>query len=108
MRQTVIVDCSHITDWVSFHDVFDAAFGFPDFYGRNRDAWIDCMTRLDEDFSKVRVAPGEVLTLRLENTNALEKSAPDILANLLEMAGFVNDRRTGIGQPPVLQISRSA
>ena len=41
------VDCRQITDWDSFHDVFARACGFPDFYGRNLNAWIDCMTYLD-------------------------------------------------------------
>lgn len=47
--QTTIVDipAHEITDWDSFHDVFKRVFGFPDFYGRNMDAWIDCMTDLD-------------------------------------------------------------
>jgi len=40
----VRVDATHIRDWDNFHDVFADAFGFPDFYGRNMDAWVDCMT----------------------------------------------------------------
>jgi len=45
MRQQVIANpVDAITDWASFHDVFMHTLGFPDFYGRNMDAWIDCMT----------------------------------------------------------------
>jgi RNAse (barnase) inhibitor barstar len=41
----ILVD--KIIDWTSFHDVFQHTLGFPDFYGRNMDAWIDCMTCVD-------------------------------------------------------------
>jgi RNAse (barnase) inhibitor barstar len=44
----VRLDCDRITDWESFHAVFAEVFGFPSFYGRNMDAWIDCMSYLDK------------------------------------------------------------
>ena len=44
----VRLDCDRITDWDSFHAVFAEVFGFPNFYGRNMNAWIDCMTYLDD------------------------------------------------------------
>ena len=44
----VKIDCTQITDWHTFSDVFAAAFGFPGYYGRNMNAWIDCMTYLDD------------------------------------------------------------
>ena len=43
----VIIDTARINDWDSFHTIFAEAFGFPGFYGRNMDAWIDCLTSLD-------------------------------------------------------------
>jgi len=30
-------------DWETFHDEFQEKMGFFDGYGRNMDAWIDCM-----------------------------------------------------------------
>jgi RNAse (barnase) inhibitor barstar len=33
-----------ISDWQSLHEESRQAFGFPDFYGMNMDAWIDCLT----------------------------------------------------------------
>ena len=44
----VRMDCDRITDWESFHSLFAEVFGFPDFYGRNMNAWIDCMSYLDD------------------------------------------------------------
>ena len=47
MQSVVTLPAEEITDWASFHSVCKRLFGFPDFYGRNMDAWIDCMTSLD-------------------------------------------------------------
>jgi hypothetical protein len=47
MTKNVQIDGSKITDWDSFHDCFSGMLGFPGFYGRNMDAWNDCMTCLD-------------------------------------------------------------
>lgn len=44
----VSIPADRILDWQSFHDVFAEAMGFPSYYGRNMDAWIDCMTYADE------------------------------------------------------------
>ncbi|KPN91352.1 barstar family protein [Pseudomonas nunensis] len=37
----VRVDANLITDWQTFHSVFAEEFGFPGFYGRNMDAWVN-------------------------------------------------------------------
>ncbi|WP_454835628.1 barstar family protein [Pseudomonas lini] len=44
----VQVDANLITDWQTFHSVFAQKFGFPGFYGRNMDAWVDCLSYLDD------------------------------------------------------------
>jgi Barstar (barnase inhibitor) len=66
----VSLDCKEISDWNSFHEGFARVFGFPDFYGKNMDAWIDCLTSLDapaDVISGVHCETGTVLTLELEN-----------------------------------------
>ena len=52
---------SKITDWKSFHDECAAVFGFPDFYGRNMNAWIDCLTyvREGDGMSRYELGPDE-------------------------------------------------
>jgi RNAse (barnase) inhibitor barstar len=105
MISVVTVDCARISDWDTFHIVFSEAFGFPDYYGRNLNAWIDCLTRLDEELTDLRVSPGDFVLLQLSNADTLKNSAPEILTALLEMAGFVNFRRTQSGQPAILLIS---
>jgi len=44
MTENVHIDGSKISDWGTFHHHFSEVFGLPGFYGRNMDAWIDCMT----------------------------------------------------------------
>ena len=47
IRNVVLIDGGRIVDWSSFHAVFAEGMGFPEFYGRNMDAWIDCMTYVE-------------------------------------------------------------
>ena len=108
MTKSVSVDCREIVDVESFHDVFAKAFGFPEFYGRNRDAWIDCMMRLDEPFSAVSVARGEVVCLSLDYAAELKARLPDVLSDILEMAAFVNWRRIEMGEAPVMVVAAYA
>jgi RNAse (barnase) inhibitor barstar len=44
----VAIPVSEIDDWESFHSVFQRELGFPAFYGRNMNAWIDCLISADE------------------------------------------------------------
>ena len=63
---SVRIDTNRIRDWDSFHTVFADAFGFPSFYGRNMDAWIDCMSYLDDPdamMSTLTVARGYVVVI---------------------------------------------
>jgi len=65
MKNSVVeIDTRRITDWASFHDVFAEVFGFPGFYGRDMDAWIDCLTYLDspeDGMSRICVELGYVV-----------------------------------------------
>ena len=104
----VSIDFAKIHDWNSFHDEFAAVFGFPDFYGRNMDAWIDCMTSLDEPnhgMTRIHAVKGNVLTIQLENVAPFREQHPDLYAAIIESAAFVNWRRIEVGQPAVLAIS---
>lgn len=105
MTIPVTVNCAGIRDWDGFHSAFATAFGFPAFFGRNPDAWIDCMTRLDEEFSAVRVSPGDLVLLNLAHAGELKRAAPDILAAVLEMSAFVNWRRIEMGGAPILVVA---
>jgi RNAse (barnase) inhibitor barstar len=106
----VSVDCERITDWSSFHSVFAEAFGFPDFYGRNMNAWIDCMSYLDmpeAEMTSVHSSPGTVVTLDLQNIQGLRAHCPELYAALIECSAFVNWRRNKVGRQSVIALSFS-
>jgi hypothetical protein len=106
MTRTILRIDGHLTtDWDSFHTVFSHVFGFPEFYGRNMDAWIDCMTDLDDPNSgmtKVHCSPGDVIVLQVDNVNQVPS---ELYAALVECAAFVNWRRIDQGEPAVLALS---
>ena len=63
---SVVLDAARITDGDAFAAVSAAAFGFPAFYGRNMNAWIDCLTDLDGGMSRDRAGEGRwTLTIEL-------------------------------------------
>jgi hypothetical protein len=104
----VTIDTQRIVDWDTFHDVFSEALGFPDFYGRNMNAWIDCMTYLDDPesgMSRVHAPTGGVLTLQLQHVEDFSARCPILYAAIIERAAFVNWRRIELGSPPVLALS---
>ena len=104
----VRLDADAIVDWPTFHDVFAREFGFPDFYGRNMNAWIDCLTHLDDasaGMTTIHAAPGAVVTLVVEHAAAFATRCPEQHAALVECAEFVNRRRTDVGEAAVLVLA---
>jgi hypothetical protein len=108
MQTTIVtIPTDQITDWDTFHSVFQAALGFPDFYGRNMNAWIDCMTYLDDPpsgMTSVSVDPGELLALRIDDAADFQRRCPEQYEALIECAAFVNYRRIAVGEEPVLSL----
>src|SRR3954463_2133583 len=104
----VKLDTRRITDWDSFHDVFAEVFGFPSFYGRNMNAWIDCLTSLDEPadgLTAVHAPPGGVVELELEHVDDFARRCPEQYAAVIECAAFVNWRKIDVGESAVLALS---
>ncbi|HEX8371564.1 MAG TPA: barstar family protein [Chthoniobacterales bacterium] len=107
---SVTVDTAPITDWDLFHSVFAKVLGFPAFYGRNLDAWIDCLTSLDspeDGMTSVHAPRGGVLVLHLLHARDLAIRCPEIYAAIIECSAFVNYRRMEVGEAPVLCLSFS-
>jgi hypothetical protein len=103
----VAIPAAGITDRDSFHQVFAAAMGFPDFYGRNMNAWIDCMTYADDPASGMTdpsVAPGAILALRIDDAAEFARRCPELWRDLVECTAFVNHRRIECGEGPVLAL----
>ena len=101
----VKIDTRGIRDWQSFHTVFAERFGFPDFYGRNMDAWIDSMTSLNapqHGMTSVRGSASDPVVLHLDNIDAMPK---EIFDALVECAAFVNWRRMETGEAAILMLA---
>ena len=104
----IAIDTARITDWPTFHAVFAEAFGFPGFYGANMNAWIDCMTSLDDvaaGMTAVHCERGRVVTLQLNDVSGFSSRCPDLLAAIVEGAAFVNWRRLELGEGAVLALA---
>jgi Barstar (barnase inhibitor) len=103
---TVRLDTASICDWNSFHTTCRETFGFPDFYGMNMNAWIDCLTSLDEGdaMSRFHLAPAETLNIEVTETKSFNARVPEIFDALLESSAFVNQRYLVAGKAPLLSL----
>lgn len=89
------INSENIVDWESFHNVFSKTFSFPNYYGRNMDAWIDCM----DEFAT------ELTLIDLGDCRELKSKKPEIINAINECSAFINFRRIEANEKPVLIIS---
>ena len=106
----VRIPTEEISDWASFHAVFQRSLGFPSFYGRNMNAWVDCLTSadaLDDGMvaAEVVATDGDVLTLQLDDVAAFADRCPEQYEAVIECSSFVNWRRIEVGERPILALS---
>jgi RNAse (barnase) inhibitor barstar len=85
---TVRIPTKRITDWASFHDVFSELMSFPPYYGRNMDAWIDCMGDISSD----------TVILHLEDVEDFRSRCREIYDALIACSAFVNYRSLESGR----------
>lgn len=95
MVKRVKINTEEIKDWNSFHKVFSNAFNFPTYYGRNMNAWIDCM----DEFTN------ELTVIDMGDCRELKVTKPNIIEAINECAAFVNYRRIETGETPVLLVA---
>ena len=102
----VRLSADKITDWQSFHQTCKETMGFPDFHGMNMDAWIDCMSYLDEDAGMTRflLSAGEALHIEITETESFKSRLPEILDALIECSAFVNQRYIEVGTLPPISL----
>ena len=103
----ITIPGDEIQDWNSFHDVFARVLGFPDYYGRNMDAWIDCISGADENDGMLNlvVEDDDVLTLQVENVVSFRERCAEQYDALVECSAFVNWRRIERGHRPIVALS---
>ena len=90
-------DAEKIVDWGTFHDLFSSVCGFPDYYGRNMNAWIDCVSDLGEQNSEV--------LFEFENMAKLKDRCLEQYNAILDCSAFVNYRFIEAGGKPFLFVS---
>lgn len=85
---------SEIDSWEDFHEASRTAFGFPDFYGMNNNAWIDCLSYLDDGdgMSTIVLGRDEVLDVLLEGYDDFAEKHPEMALAITRLFAFVNQR----------------
>jgi hypothetical protein len=103
---TVRLDGTKLIDWPAFHAECRREFGFPDFYGNNMDAWVDCLSYLrdDDGMCRFRLAPDEVLHIEVAGASALRAKAPEIAEELVFCVDAINERYADYGEKPALDL----
>jgi hypothetical protein len=103
----VSIDGRRIRDESSFHDAFAEALGFPASYGRNMDAWVDCMSSLDDPsvgMSNIHAKRGLML-LQIEHAGEFSEHCPKLFAVFLDAVAFVNWRQIEASRPALLALA---
>jgi hypothetical protein len=97
--RTVTLDTRIIVDKPTFHAACASAFEFPELYGRNMDAWIDCMSSLTDEhpLAGFRLGSDECLLLRVPDFEALEERVPEVARSLIACTAIVNRRYAEFG-----------
>jgi hypothetical protein len=95
-----------IVDEASFHAESCRAFGFPGSYAGTIDAWIDSLSYLrdEENMTKFRLKPNEVLEVVLLDADKMRAQAPDLLEEMTFCIGGINERYEDYGEPPALEL----
>ena len=98
------LEMREISSWDDFHEASRKAFGFPDFYGRNNNAWIDCLSYLHDGdgMSAFVLGRDEVLEVLLEGYYEFSEKHPEIALGITQLFALVNIRYGGF---PRLRLS---
>ena len=90
----VTLSTAEIRSWDTFHDICARNFGFPDFYGRNMNAWIDCLmyVREGDGMSRFVLQEEEYLYIHLPDFVIFSQREPVICLEMMECVSFVNTR----------------
>jgi len=95
MTDTATIDGTKILDWKSFHDEFQGVMGFFEGYGRNMDAWIDCMSDMfiNGGLTKFNLRKRDVFILKVCETEEFQRRCPEIFSKFVACTVFVNKER---------------
>jgi hypothetical protein len=92
----------------NFHEYFAEIFGFPDYYGKNMDAWIDSMSDLRSEYSdlitKNNIPKGSSIVFYIENYEDLKQNR-EVCDDLIECISFVNKREIESDYNPLIYLA---
>lgn len=106
--EVVHINLSQVAGEEGLHALFQDVFGFPEFYGHNWDAWIDCMSYLDaphEGMTKIVLGQEEILVMSLSGVSEFKKEYAEQFDDFLSSVAFVNLRSLQNGYHPHLALS---
>ncbi|MCW2256046.1 hypothetical protein M2263_002137 [Providencia alcalifaciens] len=92
------IDFNNIKNVDDFHMTMKILFGFPDFYGKNFSAFIDCLSslRLPEDgMTSIHIKNDECILLEIFNINSIPD---DLLHDFLLSIQEINRRCAIFGE----------
>ncbi|EOV7496109.1 MULTISPECIES: barstar family protein [Proteus] len=92
------IDFKNIKNVDDFHMIMKTLFGFPDFYGKNFNAFIDCLSsiRIPEDgMTSIHIKNDECILLEIFNINSI---ADDLLYDFLLSIQEINRRCVIFGE----------
>jgi RNAse (barnase) inhibitor barstar len=102
---SVRFDSSWVKDWSTFHEYCKEIFGFFEGSGSNMDAWIDCMSSLDEEgMTKFLLDADEMLAIEITDTERFRERVPEIFNSMVDCTAFVNDQYIKSGRTPALAL----
>ncbi|GLS24608.1 barstar family protein [Marinibactrum halimedae] len=88
-----------------FYDEISNLFGFPDFFGRNIDALIDCLFSLrypEDEMTNVHLMDSEFMLLEVYGISSVDQKIRDTLIFAVEFANAKNNEK---GNDPVIILS---
>src|SRR5690606_18096271 len=93
--QTFRIKGKKLKNWKTFHSEFKNEMNFPNYYGENMNAWIDCVDELTD----------KLTILQIDNGKYLKENQPELFNAILECGAFVNYRKIEVGEKPNLIIA---
>ncbi len=88
----VVLDGNQLVTWDGFHAECVTAFGFPSFYGHNRDAWIDCLSDVGGGLTRSELQTEAHLLISIENSSTWVTQAPAMVTEFVLLVQDVNIR----------------
>jgi hypothetical protein len=93
MQPFASVDLTGIRTWSELDERWAAALGFPEWYGRNRDARLDIMSSLDEIGMVRHPFEGRgAMVIKVHVAEDLVRGNPGVFAELVALTAAANRR----------------